>query len=326
MGTKYGSIDIGGYTPHTVRSSYSENHELVEDNKRKDKIVENKMDKYSTKISVKKTDVSKIKNSKEEIEKTVSKKVDIKEKHVIGSYSNNTMIDNSKEKDVDIMIVVDEKKYEEWKKQENGPSNCLRYVKNAIESDPKYKGKKVTIDKNAVTVHGKNIKIDVVPAFKEKDGSYTIPDTHQGQRWIKTNPRTFKKVIKASDKRTNGRTSRVIKVVKSWNEKNGRPLKSYHIQNLVYQHFRNHNNTNNSLNEDVKSFFSRLPWYLRNRSYDPVYHERVDRYLNTEEKQAVIRKSMRTKNKLSRAEEYKEKGNMSNCINEYKQVFGEDFE
>ena len=313
MGGKHGGLGIG-------------NHPTSDKPAEDDKKIESEFKSYISKLKIKDKKIHDIKERREIIEKVLSQELDITEKHIIGSYARNTMIESVDGNDVDIMIVIDDRRHVDWISQPNGPMNCLQSIKRVIKNDPRFKNSEVHIDKNAVTIKYKDFSIDVVPAFKDSSEGYRIPDTSENQSWKRTNPRMFKKIINATDRANNGRVSKIVKIVKGWNESNGKLLRLFHIENMIYTHFKNQSKAETrSLTKDVENFFSRLSLYIQNPSKEPVYGERIDTYLSPKQRDATIRKALAAKDKIGNAKVLKDKGKIEESVNEYKKILGEKF-
>lgn len=318
-GPHHGTIDIRNRmnSRNSIQRGQSIQTSKTED-------IDNKFTEYSENISLTENQIEKIKERREIVENSLSKEISIKEKHIIGSYARETMINKVDGNDVDIMIVLDKEKHGDWMNQEKGPGNCLQKIKDILQNDPRYKNCEIHIDRNAVTIRYKDFKIDVVPAFKDTEG-YRIPDTGGGQKWIHTNPRLFKRVMEISNNSNNGRVKEVVKIVKGWNEKNGKPLKSFHIETMVYTYFKESapKDEKRTISDDVKDFYSRLRWYLRVPSNEPIYNERVDGYLNSENRAKVIKRANDAYGKIKGAHEDEFKGNIEKAKSKYKRVFGD---
>lgn len=323
MGGKHGTIDIDDRgRDHKI----NDKSHGIEGGQKLDEQLNNKFDSYNSKLEVNDKKIKKINERRDVLEKILATELNINEKHIIGSYARETMVDSIDGNDIDIMIVIDDKKHGDWMKQKNGPSNCLQTVKRIIQKDPRFKNAEIHIDENAVTVKYHDFSIDIVPAFKDKHGDYKIPDTRGDQSWIKTNPRLFKKIMSASDRANNGRVSEIVKIAKGWNENNGKPLKSFHIETMVYTHFRNRSNSENkSISTDVKEFFARLPWYIRTSFKDPASGDRVDTYLTHNQREIAIRRAQKSVNRMKRAKQLAKEEKPYQSINEYEKIFGDKF-
>ena len=286
------------------------------------KALESKLRQYKNNLPPEEKEIKSILRQRDEIEDTLKTDFDIDDVHIIGSYARGTMIANEDGNDIDVIFVMNEKNQKHWLEQENGPNNCLREIKQTLEKDPRFKDSDIKIDRNVVVVSSNNNKIDVIPAFKHEAGGYKIPDTHE-QKWIHTDPRRYKRVMESVDKQHNGRVSEVVKVVKGWNEANGKPLKSYHIEIMVYNHYKNQPKNNTSLNEDVRSVFRELPWRIRGQTNDPIIsNNRVDTYLSYSKRSEATAKAQRANKNLDTAANLYDEGKNKQADKKLKQTFG----
>jgi tRNA nucleotidyltransferase (CCA-adding enzyme) len=110
---------------------------------------------------------------------------------LIGSYDRNTLIRYLIEADVDVMVVLHYGKNKDWDNDE-GVSKVLSAFKTIIKES--YPDTECQIDRNCVTMKLSEFRQDVVPAFRFKEGYYTIPDTYRGS-WIQTDPAGFAEEI-----------------------------------------------------------------------------------------------------------------------------------
>ena len=223
--------------------------------------------------------------------------------HIIGSYARGTMIDTGPDKDFDVMYVLDHGVHGGWLTQESGASHALAKVRSALMADPAYPAESVTVDQNAVRVSTPNGKVEIVPAFRNPDGGYLIPDTYDTTQWRRSDPRRFKRTIDAMDVAQKGRFIQLVRICKNWNNVRKLGLRSFHLETMVYDFFRTRKDApDNSLPGVLHEFFERLPWYVQNSSYEPVYSEKVDRYLAPTDRDRIIRSVQRTRRHLLEAE------------------------
>lgn len=283
--------------------------------------MERDLDRYDKELVLREKEIDIINNRVDIISSILNDRLKVKEKHFIGSYARDTIIADSDHKDIDLMIVLDKETHGEWLKQQNGPRNCLQYLKDTLLSDGRFKNLDISIDRNVVTIKYSNFSIDIVPAFKRTQGGYRIPDTYQGQGWIKTNPRMFKRIMSLTDRRFNNQLSKVVRIAKGWNENNGKPLKSFHIETIVYDHFKNQNK-HLPLNKQVQQFFKALPWLIKSQSREPVYNERVDEYLDRGRRDIAIKSAKKAKKVIDKALRSQSQGKSTNYEEQMQKVFG----
>jgi len=258
------------------------------------------------------------------IERALSKELYIRGVHMIGSYARDTLIKGRKGVLVDMMLILDKARHGDWLRRANGPSICLGHIKERLIKSPEFHDADVDGGRNSVTVRFGKFKFNIVPAFRTERG-YSISDPTGLQDWISTDPRVFNKVVGRLDRRFKGRVKEMIRIVKGWNDANGGLLQSFHIENMVYLHFKDRpSNIVSSLQEDVLNFYARLPTYLQNPTAEPVNGDRIDSYLGHGRSKAIDR-AQRSVDRLVQAEDLKRRGRLDQALEQYKKVFGTEF-
>lgn len=201
----------------------------------------------------------------EEVQTDIGQRLSVKEKHLFGSSIKNTMVDSSHRKDADILVVLDSDNHADLLRGKNGAQLSLIKIKESLERNPRYKGAEIKIDGSAVVVKKGGKIVDIVPAFRDPNGrGFLIPENRNGGRWIRTDPRKSKRILNIEDKKHYGQVRPLVQLAKDWNERNGKKLKSYHIEVMVIQHFMNMDpNEKPSLHANADEFFYRLPEYVK---------------------------------------------------------------
>lgn len=137
-----------------------------------------------------------------------------------GSYRRDTK--TKKLKDIDIFVVIDA----------DGPQAGYRdqapiEVINALETLLRQKWSAAARDGMAVVIpYGADdevMSIDVVPAFKRKDGGYFIPNPSAGD-WIATNPKRHHELSIAKNADCDGKYVPFVKMIKGINRELGEPV------------------------------------------------------------------------------------------------------
>ncbi len=169
-------------------------------------------------------------------------------------------------------------------------------------------------------------KLDVVPAFRWEGGFYKIPDSVR-QEWVSTDPFKFATKITEVNKAMEGTFVPLIKMVKGWNREVGGPIRSFHLECMMYYHYRNYAQAY-TYPSTLKVFFNALPSYLAERCYDPIMNDRVDSYLDNyavrTAREIAIGKARVAAEKSKEAYEDQEKY-PSVAIKEWKALMGEFF-
>lgn len=185
------------------------------------------------------------------------------------------MIRYLKERDVDVMVIMNYQQNKDWDTAE-GTQNVLNKFKKVLQDA--YTSTPCSIDRNCVTMKLSEFRLDVVPAFKLELGGYQIPDCVR-KKWIRTDPTEFSRKLTEVNKNMGGDFIPLIKMVKAWNRNVGSPLRSFHLECLLYNHYKSYV-TSYTYTSTLKVFFSNLPSYIQSTCYDPVTAERVDTYLD----------------------------------------------
>lgn len=147
-------------------------------------------------------------------------------KLLVGSYGKRTAI--SPPTDIDIIFVLPDSEYERYNSHYgNGQSHLLQDVKNILLE--KYPNTDMKGDGQVVTVNFESYGVEVVPSFL-RYGTYYIPDTHGGGKWKLIDPKQEKTNLEVSNKRTNGNTIILIKMIKAWKSNWKADIKSLVIE------------------------------------------------------------------------------------------------
>lgn len=140
-------------------------------------------------------------------------------KYLFGSYKIKTNIRPLTEHhDVDVLFKIPKEVYEKFKNyKSNGPSALLQEVKEFLNEkytttdEIKAWGKVVLIK-----FTGNQHNVEVLPAFENEDGTFTIPNSENGGSWDVFNPREQVELFQASNITTNGMTAELTRIIKTW--------------------------------------------------------------------------------------------------------------
>src|SRR5258707_13530223 len=105
----------------------------------------------------------------------------------VGSYGRNTAIAGFS--DLDMLFELPYSEYVKFNAYAgNGQSALLQTVKRSVEKT--YSTTSIRADGQVILVpFSDGITFEVVPAFINKDDSYTFPDANSGESWKTTNPK-----------------------------------------------------------------------------------------------------------------------------------------
>lgn len=154
----------------------------------------------------------------------------------VGSYGRGTEIHTS---DIDVLMQLPYETYLQYNNQQgNGQSALLQAVKTSIEKTYK----------SYMRADGQVIKIDftdgitfeVVPAFINKDGSYTYPDTNNGGSWKITDPKSEIDEMTRANNNWNKNLKKLCRMARAWKETWDAPMGGLLIDTLAYNFLKDY--------------------------------------------------------------------------------------
>ena len=151
---------------------------------------------------------------------------EIKAQEAFGSYKRETILPRrfDEDSDVDYMIV--------FKNTNNyNPETYRTWLKKFAESY--YSRSEIYKDFPTVVLELGHIKFELIPAIQTLWGPFQIPDnTAYFNKWQLTNPFSLKDKITAANK-LNCNIRPLIRVLKYWNARNGKPFASYQLEEKI---------------------------------------------------------------------------------------------
>ncbi len=149
----------------------------------------------------------------------------------VGSYGRNTAVESS---DIDILVELPNDQFDRFNNLSgNSQSRLLQAVRNAILSV--YPRSDVRADGQVVKIaFSDGTYFEIVPAFKNWNGSYKYPDTNTGGRWKSTNPKAEQEAMAEKNRSSNGLlydTCRHIRFIRD------NCFASYHLSGIVIDSF-----------------------------------------------------------------------------------------
>lgn len=154
----------------------------------------------------------------------------------VGSFGRDTAIGVS---DLDVIFILPYLTYVRYNNyQYNGQSALLQSVKDSIRKT--YPSTQIGGDGQVVIISFSNgMKFELVPAFENKDGSFTYPDSNNGGRWKITNPKPEISAIANRNVLCNGNLKRLCKMMRAWKNNWDVPLGGLLIDTLAYNFINN---------------------------------------------------------------------------------------
>ncbi len=151
----------------------------------------------------------------------------------VGSYGRNTAIQGFSDLDMIFQLPYPVyKQYNEYKG--NGQSALLQSVKKSIEKT--YSTTSIRADGQVILVpFNDGITFEVVPAFSNKDDSYTYPNANDGGSWLITNPKSEIEAIRTRNNACNGNLVPLCRMMRAWKGKWSVPIGGLLVDTLAYQ-------------------------------------------------------------------------------------------
>lgn len=151
----------------------------------------------------------------------------------VGSYGRNTAIQGFS--DLDLIFQLPYVEYEKYNSYSgNGQSSLLQAVKKSIERT--YSTTSIRADGQVILVpFDDGIVFEVVPAFENKNQSFTFPDANAGGSWRVTNPRPEILAMRERNIETNGNLIRLCRMIRAWRSEWSVPISGLLIDTLAYQ-------------------------------------------------------------------------------------------
>lgn len=155
----------------------------------------------------------------------------------VGSYGRNTAIAGFS--DMDMIFWLPYALYERYNGYAgNGQSALLQAVKTSIERT--YATTNVRADGQVIQVpFNDGITFEVVPAFVNKDDSFTYPDANSGGSWKVTNPKPEIQAMRQRNLASNGNLIPLCRMMRDWKDKWNVPIGGLLIDTLAYQFIEN---------------------------------------------------------------------------------------
>ena len=155
----------------------------------------------------------------------------------VGSYGRNTATQGFS--DVDMIFQLQYSEYEKFNNySSNGQSALLQAVKLSIEKT--YSTTSIRADGQVIVVpFNDGISFEVVPAFTNKNDSFTHPCANNGGSWKVTNPKPEIQAIRDRNIICNGNLVLLCRMMRAWRQKWEVPISGLLIDTLAYQFIEN---------------------------------------------------------------------------------------
>ncbi|MCZ2478744.1 SMODS domain-containing nucleotidyltransferase [Aquirufa nivalisilvae] len=233
-------------------------------------------------------------------------------KFLFGSYKTKTNVRPISEfQDVDVLFIIPPEIFEKYRGYSvNGPAFLLQEIKKILlekytTTDRIKAWGKVVLVQFTFGAHN----VEVLPAIKNDDGTYTIPNSENGGRWEIFDPGSHIMNFQSSNIKTNGLTAELARMAKTW------------IDNIKsFDQYSSHSQL-----IDIIDFLNRkYPLGVEVIDFQEVlvyYFEFLFEISTSEMKSHVITALNRSK----KARDFSRNGNLIESSIEWRKVFGDLF-
>lgn len=153
----------------------------------------------------------------------------------VGSYGRDTAIHVS---DIDMLFQLPYSTYEKYNAySSNGQSALLQAVKDSIGNT--YKSYMKADGQVIVISFDDGIIFELVPAFINKDDSFTFPDSNNGGSWRTTDPKPEIAEIRIKNNEWNKNLKRLARMARAWKDNWDVPIGGLLIDTMAYNFMNN---------------------------------------------------------------------------------------
>lgn len=151
----------------------------------------------------------------------------------VGSMGRNTAIPSVS--DVDLLYVLPYSTYEKYDAYTgNKQSALLSAVRTTVRKT--YSTSDVFGDGQVVVIaFDDGVTYELLPAFLNKDGSYTFADTNNGGSWKVCRPKQEMDAFSGRNGACNGNLVELSRMARAWRDTNSAPMSGMLIDTLAYQ-------------------------------------------------------------------------------------------
>lgn len=185
----------------------------------------------------------------------------------VGSYGRTTAINGVS--DLDMIFELPWSVYERFNKVAgNGPSQLFQEVRSSLLK--RYPTTDIRGDGQVVILDFIGFRVEVLPAFRNDDNSFTFGDSNNGGCWKACKPIAEMDAFSAFDADTNRNLRHVCKMLRSWKTTHGVPMGGMLIDTLTYNFFKSNDAYNDKSYSAYPDLMVDIFEYLGNQN-DQAY-------------------------------------------------------
>ncbi|MFC0265025.1 nucleotide-binding domain-containing protein [Alloscardovia macacae] len=182
--------------------------------------------------------------------------------YIVGSVGRGTAIKGSS--DLDLIFDLPNDVYKQFDAyKENGQSALLQDVKKVMQES--YPRTTIRGDGQVVVIEFDKYRVELVPGFKQNDGSFKYPDTHDSGSWKYTNPIIEQKECSLCNDKSYGVYYDFCHIMRSWKNTIGFKWGGLLIDTLVYNFFKKNDWFAGKDSNDYLEILKNLFEYLKNQ-------------------------------------------------------------
>lgn len=211
---------------------------------------------------------------------------------MVGSYGRHTAIKGIS--DLDMLYYLPEELREGYLSSESGPRKALDRVKVALQKTYSTTNN-IRVDRCIVALQfsSNKFRFEIQPVFREKDGSFTYPDTYT-KSWKNTKPLEEKAATRECNRRTSNNMRHLARMIRAWRNNVGLAMCGLLIDTLVYNFFQQEKLYDSAgpgkYDEMVRDFFNylaKLPEQTRYLALGSNQHVKVNDKFQNKAKKAL---------------------------------------
>jgi hypothetical protein len=185
----------------------------------------------------------------------------------VGSYGRSTAINGVS--DLDMIFELPWSVHARLNRVEgNGPSQLFQDVRTSLLK--RYPGTNIRGDGQVVILDFKGFRVEVLPAFRNADDSFTFGDSNNGGCWKTCKPIAEMNAFASLDTATNRNLRHVCKMLRSWKTTHGVPMGGMLIDTLTFNFFKSNRTYNDKAYASYAELMVDVFNYLANQN-DQAY-------------------------------------------------------
>jgi putative nucleotidyltransferase len=183
---------------------------------------------------------------------------------IVGSVGRLTAI--TKTSDYDVLYILPDEIFKRFNKyEEKGQSALLQDVKSIVKET--YDKTDIRADGQVIDIMLKDGTIELVPAFKQQDGSFIYPDSNNGGKWKYTRPLEEIQLAMRAKDNSSFLYNYLCFLLRKWKNYKGFVFKGLLIDTLVFNYLNNVNYNNLSEFNLLKGLYEYIAKEDREKSY-----------------------------------------------------------